>query len=76
MRRGSWLNIGRTLTYHFLIGVHGRLADLCQPTESRFKTAVGTVLGRNNDAIVVDMEETGISCIEVSIEICRPGIYN
>ncbi|KAJ9093054.1 hypothetical protein QFC21_006547 [Naganishia friedmannii] len=32
--------------------------------ENRFQTAVGTVLGRNNDAIVVDMEETGIACIE------------
>ncbi|KAJ9105029.1 hypothetical protein QFC19_003660 [Naganishia cerealis] len=45
-------------------GVHGRLADLCQPTENRFQIAIGTVLGRNNDAIVVDMEETGIACIE------------
>lgn len=47
-------------------GVHGRVFDLCRPSERRFNTAVKIVLGRNTDSIIVDHEETAIRCIEVS----------
>jgi len=52
-------------TYLFA-GVHGRVFDLCRPSERRFNTAVKIVLGRNTDSIVVDHEETAIQCIDVS----------
>ena len=47
-------------------GVIGRLCDLVKPTATKFNTAASTVLGRNNDSIVVDDEKTAISCVEVS----------
>mmetsp|Transcript_32041 Transcript_32041/g.78010 ORF Transcript_32041/g.78010 Transcript_32041/m.78010 type:complete len:1375 (-) Transcript_32041:665-4789(-) len=45
-------------------GVHGRLADLCQPTQRRFNLAVTVAGGKDMDAIVVDTKETGIECIK------------
>ncbi|CEH19151.1 cohesin complex subunit psm1 [Ceraceosorus bombacis] len=45
-------------------GVHGRLADLCKPVQRKYDTAISTVLGRNNDALIVDNEKTAIDCIE------------
>ncbi|KAJ3029322.1 UNVERIFIED_CONTAM: Structural maintenance of chromosomes protein 1 [Siphonaria sp. JEL0065] len=45
-------------------GVHGRLIDLCKPTQRKYDTAVATILGRNIDAIVVDTERTGVDCIQ------------
>ena len=46
-------------------GVHGRVIDLCKPTQRKYETAISVVLGRNIDAIVVDQEKTAIECIEV-----------
>ena len=45
-------------------GVHGRVVDLCKPTQQKYNLAVSTVLGRNIDAIVVDHEKVAIDCIE------------
>ncbi|TIB40096.1 hypothetical protein E3P86_00824 [Wallemia ichthyophaga] len=45
-------------------GVRGKLVDLCQPTQSKYSTAVVTALGRNVESIVVDDEATAIQCIE------------
>ncbi|KAJ3068627.1 Structural maintenance of chromosomes protein 1 [Podochytrium sp. JEL0797] len=45
-------------------GVHGRLVELCKPTQRKYDTAVATILGRNIDAIVVDTERTGVDCIQ------------
>ncbi|KAH7103427.1 condensin complex subunit SMC1 [Auriculariales sp. MPI-PUGE-AT-0066] len=45
-------------------GVRGRVVDLCKPTQRKFEVAVGVVLGRNIDAVVVDTEKTAIECIE------------
>ncbi|GJN89317.1 hypothetical protein Rhopal_002297-T1 [Rhodotorula paludigena] len=45
-------------------GVKGRIIDLCKPTQQKYGTAVTTVLGRNIDSVVVDTEQTAISCIE------------
>lgn len=46
-------------------GVRGRVVDLCKPTQRKYETAVGVILGRNIDAVVVDTEKTAIECIEV-----------
>ena len=48
-----------------ILGVRGRVVDLCKPTQRKYELAVSTVLGRNIDAIVVDEEKTAIDCIEV-----------
>ncbi|TIC22533.1 hypothetical protein E3Q12_02618 [Wallemia mellicola] len=45
-------------------GVRGKLVDLCQPTQSKYSTAVVTALGRNVESIVVDDEATAIQCID------------
>ncbi|KAJ2349605.1 Structural maintenance of chromosomes protein 1, partial [Coemansia sp. RSA 2618] len=44
-------------------GVHGRLAELCRPTQHKYDVGVATVLGRHMDAIVVDRQATAIECI-------------
>ncbi|KAJ1665039.1 Structural maintenance of chromosomes protein 1 [Coemansia sp. RSA 1813] len=44
-------------------GVHGRLAELCKPTQRKYDVAIATVLGRHLDAIVVDNQSTAIECI-------------
>lgn len=44
-------------------GVHGRLSDLCKPTQARYREAVAVVFGKLMDAIVVDNERTGTECI-------------
>lgn len=45
-------------------GFHGRLADLCTPTQRKYDLAVSIVLGRNIDAVVVDNEKTAMDCIQ------------
>lgn len=45
-------------------GVHGRLSDLCQPTQSRYREAIAVIFGKMMDAIVVDDSSTGKQCIE------------
>ncbi|KAJ2706846.1 Structural maintenance of chromosomes protein 1 [Coemansia sp. IMI 203386] len=44
-------------------GVHGRLAELCRPTQHKYDTSVATVLGRLMDAVVVDRQSTALECI-------------
>ena len=55
------------LTNVDLVGVKGRVVDLCKPIQRKYETAVSVVLGRNIDAIVVDEEKTAIDCIEVCL---------
>ncbi|GJP54722.1 hypothetical protein CLOM_g13772 [Closterium sp. NIES-68] len=45
-------------------GVHGRLSDLCRPTQRRFNMAVTVVMGKLFDAVAVDDERTAKDCIE------------
>lgn len=45
-------------------GVHGRVVNICRPAQRKYDAAIQTVLGRNLDSIVVDNEQTAISCIE------------
>lgn len=44
-------------------GVHGRLSDLCQPTQTRYREAVAVIFGKMMDAIVVENEKVGGECI-------------
>ena len=45
-------------------GVHGRILDLCKPSQRKYETAISTILGKNMDAVVVDSERTAIECIK------------
>lgn len=44
-------------------GVHGRLSDLCKPSQARYREAIAVVFGKMMDAIVVDNQRTGSECI-------------
>ena len=44
--------------------VHGRMVDLCKPTEAIYRTAITVAMGKNMDAVVVDDEKTAIECIQ------------
>ena len=52
-----------SLKRHFS-GVHGRLVDLCRPTQRKFNLAVTVAAGKDMDAIVVDTKQTGFECIK------------
>ncbi|KAI9209027.1 RecF/RecN/SMC [Polychytrium aggregatum] len=45
-------------------GVHGRVVDLCKPTQRKYDVAASIILGRNIDAVIVDDEKTAIECIK------------
>jgi structural maintenance of chromosome 1 len=47
-----------------IVGVKGKIIDLCKPTQRKFANAVEKVMGRNMEAIVVDNEPTALQCIE------------
>ena len=49
-----------------MLGVCGRVVDLCKPTQRKYEMAVSVILGRNIDAVVVNEDATAIECIEVS----------
>ncbi|KAI3801077.1 hypothetical protein L1987_29178 [Smallanthus sonchifolius] len=45
-------------------GVHGRMTELCRPTQKKYNLAVTVAMGRFMDAVVVDTEQTGKECIK------------
>lgn len=45
-------------------GVHGRLVDLCRPTQRKFARAVTVAAGKEMDAIVVDSRAVALDCIQ------------
>ncbi|EPS63234.1 condensin complex components subunit, partial [Genlisea aurea] len=45
-------------------GVHGRMTDLCRPTQKKYNLAVTVAMGRFMDAVVVEDEQTGKECIK------------
>ncbi|XP_026449761.1 structural maintenance of chromosomes protein 1-like [Papaver somniferum] len=45
-------------------GVHGRITDLCRPTQVKYNLAVTVAMGRFMDAVVVEDEHTGKECIK------------
>jgi len=44
-------------------GVHGRVVDLCSPSQKRLHVAVNVALGKYLDAVVVDTSETARACV-------------
>jgi len=53
-------------------GVHGRMTDLCRPTQKKYNLAVTVAMGRLMDAIVVDDENTAKECIRHLKELRFP----
>jgi len=53
----------KNLKVHFK-GVHGRLVDLCRPSQRRYNLAVTVAAGKDMDALVVDTKAIGIDCIK------------
>ncbi|XP_060676214.1 structural maintenance of chromosomes protein 1 [Ziziphus jujuba] len=45
-------------------GVHGRITELCRPTQKKYNLAVTVAMGRFMDAVVVEDEQTGKECIK------------
>ena len=45
-------------------GVHGRISDLCQPRQSKYKLAVTVAMGRHMDAVVVATEQVAMDCVK------------
>ncbi|KAJ6998130.1 hypothetical protein NC653_014351 [Populus alba x Populus x berolinensis] len=45
-------------------GVHGRMIDLCRPTQKKYNLAVTVAMGKFMDAVVVEDESTGKECIK------------
>ncbi|XP_073148877.1 structural maintenance of chromosomes protein 1 [Henckelia pumila] len=45
-------------------GVHGRMTDLCRPTQKKYNLAVTVAMGRFMDAVVVEDDNTGKECIK------------
>ncbi|GMI69293.1 TITAN8, STRUCTURAL MAINTENANCE OF CHROMOSOMES 1 [Hibiscus trionum] len=45
-------------------GVHGRMTDLCRPTQKKYNLAITVAMGRFMDAVVVEDESTGKECIK------------
>jgi structural maintenance of chromosome 1 len=46
-------------------GVHGRMTDLCRPTQKKYNLAVTVAMGKMMDAVVVEDDNTGKECIKV-----------
>mmetsp|Transcript_23018 Transcript_23018/g.66732 ORF Transcript_23018/g.66732 Transcript_23018/m.66732 type:complete len:1247 (+) Transcript_23018:117-3857(+) len=44
-------------------GVHGRMIDLCRPSQKRLHVAVNVALGRYVDAVIVENSETARACV-------------
>jgi structural maintenance of chromosome 1 len=45
-------------------GVKGRINELCKPKQKKYEAAIGVVLGKDWDSVVVDTEKTAADCIK------------
>lgn len=45
-------------------GVRGKLIDLCSPIHKKFEDALGIILGKNTNSIVVERESVARDCIK------------
>lgn len=45
-------------------GVHGRMTELCRPTQKKYNLALTVAMGKFMDAVVVQDEHTGKECIK------------
>jgi structural maintenance of chromosome 1 len=48
-------------------GVHGRMTELCRPSQKKYNLAVTVAMGKFMDAVVVEDENTGKECIKVPL---------
>ncbi|XP_078152053.1 structural maintenance of chromosomes protein 1-like [Carex rostrata] len=53
-------------------GVHGRMTELCRPSQKKYNLAVTVSMGKFMDAIVVEDENTGKECIKYLKEQRKP----
>ena len=57
-------------------GVHGRMTDICKPTQRKYQVALTIAMGKNMDAVVVDTEATAMECIAYLKEKkCAPETF-
>lgn len=52
-----------TMKRHYQ-GVHGRVIDLCKPTQRKYNLAVTVAMGRHMDAVVVATEQVALDCVQ------------
>ncbi|MCI25609.1 structural maintenance of chromosomes protein 1-like, partial [Trifolium medium] len=53
-------------------GVHGRMTDLCRPTQKKYNLAVSVAMGKLMDAVVVEDEKTAKECISYLKQLKLP----
>ncbi|XP_078182558.1 structural maintenance of chromosomes protein 1-like [Carex rostrata] len=53
-------------------GVHGRMTELCRPSQKKYNLAVTVAMGKFMDAVVVEDENTGKECIKYLKEQRKP----
>jgi len=53
-------------------GVHGRMLELCRPSQKKYNLAVTVAMGKFMDAVVVEDENTGKECIKYLKEQRHP----
>mmetsp|Transcript_13773 Transcript_13773/g.37285 ORF Transcript_13773/g.37285 Transcript_13773/m.37285 type:complete len:1277 (-) Transcript_13773:524-4354(-) len=57
-------------------GVHGRMIDICKPTQRRYNAAVTIAMGKSMEAIVVEEESVAIECIKyLKAQKCAPETF-
>ena len=57
-------------------GVHGRMVDLCKPTQRKYNAAVTIAMGKSMDAVVVEAESVALECIKYLKEKkCPPETF-
>lgn len=48
--------------------VHGRMTNLCRPSQKKYNVAVTVAMGKFMDSVVVEDENTGKECIKVLLD--------
>ncbi|CAM0873936.1 unnamed protein product [Alopecurus aequalis] len=55
-------------------GVHGRMTELCRPSQKKYNLAVTVAMGKFMDAVVVEDESTGKECIRYLKDLRIPPL--
>ena len=56
-------------------GVHGRMTELCRPSQKKYNLAVTVAMGKFMDAVVVEDESTGKECIKVLFSLSLVSLF-
>lgn len=48
--------------------VHGRMTNLCRPSQKKYNVAITVAMGKFMDSVVVEDENTGKECIKVLLD--------